>query len=326
MNDYRYQFFISYSHEDRSFVEKLSADLERKGVKYWKDEKEIKVGDSIQSKIREGIDSSQYLCVVISKHSINSEWVKREVEIATVDEIEKKEKKILPILLDESLLPWFLKGKLYAPFNKSYTTGFLKLIEVINPGMENVFIVKNYVDTVDLFDPSGKRAKIHSEWLIDVKKGFLSEWARCLHFDGNLKKISTNHNSDIIIEKTGLFYTVRFHFKNSIQSGKRFQFRATFEVVDTFVQEKEWWGISGGRGPCQGCIVNDSIREDKLTIQIIFPQERPYKNFNAIIKRGEIKPPTEPIAISIKGREAILWKNVRRRENFSEEHMWLWEW
>ena len=321
-----HQLFISYSHEDRSFVEKLCYDLEKKGVKYWQDKKEIKVGDSIQRKIREGIDSSQYLCVVISKHSVNSGWVEKEVEIATTYELNKNKKKVLPILLDEIELPWFLEGKLYAPFHRSYDTGISKLLEVIDPQIKDLFIVKNHIETVDLFDPSGKKANIHSEWVIDVKRGFLSEWARCLHLDGSLKNIYTDPYSKIIEEKTGLFYPVRFIFEKSIQAGQELKFKATFEVVNSFLQEKEWWGLSGGRGPCQGCVVNDSIREDEPSIQVIFPNERPFNNFNALIKRGDIQPDSQPRSTSIKGRKAIIWENVRKRENFSEEHMLLWEW
>ena len=326
MNTYKHNLFISYSHRDRPFVEKLSADLEKKGVKCWKDEKEIKVGDSIAGKIRDGIDSSQYLCVVISKHSINSEWVKREVDIATSLEIHRKEKRVLPLLLDESHLPWFLEGKLCAPFNISYDTGLIKLIDVVSPAFKDIFIIKEYSDTVDLFDPSGKRALVHSDWIIAVKKGVLATWGRCLHFDGFLKSVTTTPESIITIEKTGLFHSIRFNFTNTIKAGQTFSFRATFEVHDTFLQEKEWWGLSGGSGPCEGCIVNDAIRDDKPSIRVIFPQARPYKSFNAIIKRGEITPDSEPTGTYKNGRSVVLWENVRNRVNFTEEHMLLWEW
>ncbi len=326
MRKHKHQLFVSYSHADRSFVEKLSYDLDKKGINYWRDEKEIKVGDSIQKKIREGIDSSQYLCVVISKHSIKSGWVEKEVEIATTYELDKKKKKVLPILLDKMELPWFLEGKLYAPFHESYDSGISKLLEVVDPQTKDLFIVKDYIETVDLFDPSGEKANIHSEWIIDIKRGSLFEWARCLHFDGSLIKISTVPSSKIIEEKTGLFHTVKFLLENGIQVGQRFKFKAKFEVANCFLQEKEWWGLSGGRGPCQGCIVNDSIREDEPTIQVMFPNERPFHNFNAIIKRGEIQPDSQPQITSINGRKAIIWENVRKRENYSEEHMLLWEW
>lgn len=54
-----------------------------------------------------------YLIVLLSKHSIESEWVNKEVEIAMNQEIEEKKVKVVPILFDDVELPGFLKGKRY---------------------------------------------------------------------------------------------------------------------------------------------------------------------------------------------------------------------
>ena len=48
----------------------------------WVDEAEIKLGDSLINKIREGIDKVEYIGVILSNNSINSEWVKHEIDIA----------------------------------------------------------------------------------------------------------------------------------------------------------------------------------------------------------------------------------------------------
>jgi hypothetical protein len=55
--------------------------LRRKGYYVWVDEEEIKIGDSLITKIREGIDKVMFVGVVLSNHSFDSEWVKREVDI-----------------------------------------------------------------------------------------------------------------------------------------------------------------------------------------------------------------------------------------------------
>jgi hypothetical protein len=51
--------FISYSSRDRAFVEKLARDLVRFGVRVWWDQGEIKVGDSLNRRIQEGIFTSR---------------------------------------------------------------------------------------------------------------------------------------------------------------------------------------------------------------------------------------------------------------------------
>ncbi len=108
--------FLSHSHADKDFVNKLAKDLKGAGYYVWTDYAEIKIGDSLIEKIREGIDKVDYVGVVISRNSINSEWVKKEVDIAMTQEIEGRRVKVLPILLDDVKLPGFLESKKYADF------------------------------------------------------------------------------------------------------------------------------------------------------------------------------------------------------------------
>jgi len=76
------------------------------------------LGDSLIEKIRAGIDDMDYLAVVLSPVSVESEWVKREVDIAMNQEIRDRKVKVLPLLCGASKLPGFLEGKLYADFSK----------------------------------------------------------------------------------------------------------------------------------------------------------------------------------------------------------------
>jgi TIR domain len=61
--------FISYSSKDRAFVERLARDLGRYGVRVWWDQGEIKVGDSLNKKIQEGIFSSRWLAIAVLSDS-----------------------------------------------------------------------------------------------------------------------------------------------------------------------------------------------------------------------------------------------------------------
>jgi hypothetical protein len=108
--------FMSHNWRDKDFVRRLALDLKSAGASVWIDEAEIKIGDSLIEKIRNGIDEVDYLAVILSSRSVDSEWVKKEVDIAMNQEIENKRVKVLPILLEQCGLPGFLKGKLYADF------------------------------------------------------------------------------------------------------------------------------------------------------------------------------------------------------------------
>ena len=106
--------FISHSWSDKPLARKIAQTLHGFAIKVWLDEAEIKLGDSLIEKIRDGIDSVDYVLALLSAEAINSEWVKKELDVAMNQEIEGKKVKVLPVLAERCELPGFLKGKLYA--------------------------------------------------------------------------------------------------------------------------------------------------------------------------------------------------------------------
>jgi len=126
--------FISYSKNDKAFAQKLINDLTKHGHTVWDAEIEIKVGDLLVDKTREGIDFANFFIILISKFSIESEWVKHELNTAMIREIEEKRVVILPIILDQVTLPGFLKGKKYGDFieKEKYQENFLFLLKSLN--------------------------------------------------------------------------------------------------------------------------------------------------------------------------------------------------
>jgi hypothetical protein len=125
--------FLSHSHVDKRFVRSLAEKLSAKKINVWIDEAEMWPGDSLIDKLRKAIDSVDILVAVLSRTSIKSRWVKKEIEIATIQEIKHKRLKVIPLLLHNCSLPGFLEGKLYADFTTSYRqrTSLPKLIRAI---------------------------------------------------------------------------------------------------------------------------------------------------------------------------------------------------
>ena len=121
--------FLSHSHKDKLFVRKLSKRLEEHGIQTWLDEIEMQVGDSIITKIGDAIREYRYLGVVISSHSVSSEWVRREVNIALTEEIQARRTKVLPLLCERCELPAFLVDKIYADFTGDFDEGFNRLLD-----------------------------------------------------------------------------------------------------------------------------------------------------------------------------------------------------
>jgi hypothetical protein len=115
--------FLSHSHADNAFCRKLANDLRRSGVKVWLDEAEMQVGDSLIEKIFPAINEMQFLAAVLSKTSVRSKWVKKELAIAMTQEIESKRVKVLPLLLEDCEIPASLQDKIYADFRRPANYG-----------------------------------------------------------------------------------------------------------------------------------------------------------------------------------------------------------
>ena len=129
------QIFISYAHNDKEFTKKLAGDLRDFGHTIWIDKTELLVGDSLAEKISDAIDNVNFVTAIISSSSINSRWVKKELDLASNREMDEGRVFVLPILIDDVKLPGFLKGKLYADFRSedSYQQSLLKLLDRLGP-------------------------------------------------------------------------------------------------------------------------------------------------------------------------------------------------
>jgi len=126
------QIFICHSSKDKEFVGKLANNLTDAGINVWYDKWEIKVGDSIIDKINSGILESHYMGVVLSPNSIDSLWVKKEMNAGFIKEISERRVTILPILLKSCIIPPLLSDKRYADFTGDYAKGLSDLLDVFD--------------------------------------------------------------------------------------------------------------------------------------------------------------------------------------------------
>ena len=94
-----YSCFISYSSKDQEFAERLYADLQAKGVRCWFAPEDVQGGRKLHEQIEQAIRHYDKLLLVLSEHSMNSEWVKTEIYHARQDEIRTQRRKLFPISL-----------------------------------------------------------------------------------------------------------------------------------------------------------------------------------------------------------------------------------
>jgi uncharacterized protein YjbI with pentapeptide repeats len=101
-----YTCLISYSSKDQGFAERLYADLQGKGVRCWYAPKELEPGDYYHHKIEESIRTYDKLLLILSEHSIKSEWVEEEVKRAEEKEeqMDTRKQVLFPIRLDDVVM------------------------------------------------------------------------------------------------------------------------------------------------------------------------------------------------------------------------------
>ncbi len=96
-----YSCFISYSSQDQELAERLHADLQAKGVRCWFAPEDLKIGDRFRPKIDEAIRLHDKLLLILSEHSVSSDWVGSEVEAALEKERQRKQTVLFPVRLDD---------------------------------------------------------------------------------------------------------------------------------------------------------------------------------------------------------------------------------
>lgn len=114
------QVFLCHSSQDSQIIETIAKKLNSKFVHVWYDDWKIDYGDSITSKINEGISSSDYLALALSPAAITSEWVEREWTAAFHSEQKWGDIKILPLLVEDCDIPPLLADRKYVDLRKTH--------------------------------------------------------------------------------------------------------------------------------------------------------------------------------------------------------------
>lgn len=123
--------FLSYSMLDKEFVDRLAGDLIKRGVDVWLDTLEIKVGESIFGEISKGIQDYDFFGIILSKNSVKSEWIRKELDAGLIKEKEEKKAVILPILIEDCEVPPTIRARKYADFRSDYYQGLRELLDVL---------------------------------------------------------------------------------------------------------------------------------------------------------------------------------------------------
>jgi uncharacterized protein YjbI with pentapeptide repeats len=91
--------FISYSLKDQAFAEKLRASLEGNGVRCWLAPETLSCGERIYAQPDHAKKGRYKVLLVISEHSIASQWIAARLETARQCEIKENRRCLFPVRL-----------------------------------------------------------------------------------------------------------------------------------------------------------------------------------------------------------------------------------
>jgi hypothetical protein len=91
--------FISYSHQDEEFAQRLHGRLRQAGLRVWFAPEDVQGGKKLHHQIDDAIRLHDKLLLVLSEASMNSEWVKTEIAKAHKREIKEGRQVLFPIRL-----------------------------------------------------------------------------------------------------------------------------------------------------------------------------------------------------------------------------------
>ena len=105
--------FISHATKDDEFVKELRLALEGQGLSVWVDSRNLRGGDKLAPGINQAIEQARQVIVVLSTNTINSPWVRKEIQKAQEVERQRKDDgyRVIPLLLPgvepTALALWF---------------------------------------------------------------------------------------------------------------------------------------------------------------------------------------------------------------------------
>lgn len=130
------KIFISHSSADKTFVRGLAVDLAAIGHQPWVDEWEILAGESIVERVGVGIEDADFMIVVLSKSAVSSQWVENEWQAKYWAEINVKRVLVIPIVVDDCIVPTLLRAKKYVDFRHDYAAALELLSKSVGRHLE----------------------------------------------------------------------------------------------------------------------------------------------------------------------------------------------
>lgn len=128
--------FICHASEDKGAARELASAMRQFGADVWFDEWEIRVGDSIIQRIDHALGAVSHLIVLLSQVSVNKPWVRKELSSALIRQLSEKSITVIPLRLDECVIPSILADIRYADARAGMEHAIIEIKRALLSGLK----------------------------------------------------------------------------------------------------------------------------------------------------------------------------------------------
>ncbi len=128
----RHQVFLTFASADKEIAQKIVDELRERNIHVWFDAYELQPGDSIAQALEKTISASDYLVVLLSPNSVNSEWMQKELGNTLFRDLIIRDITLLPVIIADCEIPKFLASYQYLDLRPDIEHNVKHLVEQIS--------------------------------------------------------------------------------------------------------------------------------------------------------------------------------------------------
>jgi hypothetical protein len=141
--------FFSYAREDSAVALHLASDLKQAGASVWLDQLDIRPGRQWDREVEQALNTCREMIVVLSPASVASNNVMDEVAYAL-----EQGKTVIPLLVQDCLIPFRLRRVQYVDFRSDYSGGLKSLLSTL--------AAEDHLQTEDLPADRARRVDVNN--------------------------------------------------------------------------------------------------------------------------------------------------------------------
>lgn len=114
---------ISHSSVDKEKARRIAEALKEHDLDVWFDNWELDAGDSLTAKIEAGLADASVLVAILSRASLQSSWVRAEINAFLNRTMSERGIRIVPVLLENVEVPPLLRDRLHVDLSQDFEGG-----------------------------------------------------------------------------------------------------------------------------------------------------------------------------------------------------------